>query len=234
MDKVSIIIPFYNCPYIDQAIQSALNQTYQYTEIIVVDDGSTKHLNKVKSFFKKIKYFKKANGGTASALNMGIRKATGTYFSWLSSDDVYKPNKVKMQLNFMKRKRATVSYTPVIHINSRNKPIRGPIGSSFPNKATMCENLLKACMINGCTVMMKMDVFSTVGLFDETLPYTHDYEMWLRVIQTYDFHYFNVPLVRYRIHEGMGSKKYKNIIQKEFQLVKQRHQKAINELITGQ
>ncbi|MGO4274414.1 glycosyltransferase family 2 protein, partial [Paenibacillus sp. TAF58] len=77
--KVSIIIPFYNCPYIDQAIASAIGQTYANVEIIVVDDGSTIHADKIGPFKDRVYYLGKANGGTASALNHGIRYASGEY-----------------------------------------------------------------------------------------------------------------------------------------------------------
>ncbi|WP_394514565.1 glycosyltransferase family A protein [Priestia aryabhattai] len=97
MTKVSIIIPFYNCSYIDQAIQSALNQTYQDIEIIVVNDGSSKFNEKITPYLDRILYIEKENGGTASALNLGIKNATGEYFAWLSSDDIFLP--IKYQSN---------------------------------------------------------------------------------------------------------------------------------------
>lgn len=103
MEKVSIIIPFYNCQYVEKAIESALNQTYQNIEVIVVDDGSTKYIERITPYLDSIHYIQKKNGGTASALNTGIRYATGEYFAWLSSDDLFKPDKISKQLKFMKR-----------------------------------------------------------------------------------------------------------------------------------
>ena len=67
--KVSIIIPFYNCPYVDQAIKSALDQTYENIEIVVIDDGSTNYTEKSMPFKDKIIYIRKENGGIATALD---------------------------------------------------------------------------------------------------------------------------------------------------------------------
>ena len=77
--KVTIVIPFYNDPYVREAVDSALLQTYENLEIIVVDDGSTSHSDKLDSYGERIYYLGKANGGTASALNYGFRYASGDY-----------------------------------------------------------------------------------------------------------------------------------------------------------
>lgn len=81
--KVSIVIPFYNCAYIEQAVHSAIHQTYPHIEVIVVDDGSTEHVERLQPFMDSIRYIRKENGGTATALNEGIKHATGDYFVWL-------------------------------------------------------------------------------------------------------------------------------------------------------
>ena len=85
---VSIIIPVYNgSNYLQEAIDSALAQTYPNCEILVINDGSCdegKTEAIALSYGDRIRYFKKENGGVASALNMGIRQMTGEYFSWLS------------------------------------------------------------------------------------------------------------------------------------------------------
>src|SRR4051812_38360727 len=109
--KVSIIIPFYNDPYIDQAVMSALYQTYPNIEIIVVDDGSTLHQHLLAPFQSRIHYLGKANGGTASALNYGMRMASGKYVAWLSSDDRFSPDKIARQVDYMERTNAQISHT---------------------------------------------------------------------------------------------------------------------------
>ena len=230
-DKISIIIPFYNCPYVDQAIESALNQTYNNVEIIVVNDGSTIYQEKIVPYIDKIIYIEKENGGTASALNVGIKNATGNYFTWLSSDDMFDSNKLVEQIQFMKSKDIMISYTPVIYIDSHSNPISEPIGVQYQDKLHFLKGLSKACTINGCTVMMKMEAFSEIGMFNEILPYTHDYDLWLRAIAKYEFHYLNKPLVLSRIHDGMGTKRYRDKINLEIKNVQKKHKDILNKLI---
>ena len=102
LPKVSIIIPVYNgANYMREAIDSALNQTYKNIEVIVVNDGSTDNGETeaiALEYGERIRYFKKRNGGVSSALNYGISKMTGEYFSWLSHDDVYSPEKIRHQI----------------------------------------------------------------------------------------------------------------------------------------
>ena len=105
--KVSILIPAYNgANYMREAIDSALAQTYKNSEVILVNDGSKDNGDTeaiARSYGDKIRYFHKENGGVASALNLGIRKMTGEYFSWLSHDDVYYPHKIETQINFLSK-----------------------------------------------------------------------------------------------------------------------------------
>jgi glycosyltransferase involved in cell wall biosynthesis len=224
MEKISIIIPFYNCQFIQQAIRSALNQSYENKEIIVVNDGSSSEYSSlVQPFIKEITYIAKTNGGTASALNTGIKHATGDYFCWLSSDDLYHHEKLTKQMQFMKKKNAKIGYSSFLMINKEGNPITGPIGRSFNHKQFK-SNLKSGCFINGCTVMMKMSVFKDIGYFDESLKYANDYDYWIRVAQKYKFQYMPQPLVYYRVHDTMGTKKYRKEIEKENKIVKKRHQ----------
>ncbi|MED1862808.1 glycosyltransferase family A protein [Fictibacillus nanhaiensis] len=231
MDKVTIIIPFYNCTYINQAIESALNQSYKNIEIIVVNDGSTIHNEKVSAYLTKIRYFEKKNGGTASALNMGIKHATGDYFAWLSSDDIFHPEKIEKQLHFMKTVRAEATYSNFYLINELSHIISSPQGVGYQTEADFLKRMSRGCVINGCTVMLKMDVFREFGLFDETLLYTQDYDYWLRILSRYNFVYYPEPLVNYRIHKNMGTKQHKLEIRKELVITTKKHRFKMNELI---
>ncbi|KRF18691.1 glycosyltransferase [Paenibacillus sp. Soil787] len=214
--KVSIVIPFYNCPYIEQAIVSALGQTYPNIEIIVVDDGSTQHADKIGPFLTRIHYLGKANGGTATALNHGIRMASGDYIAWLSSDDMFYPDKIEHQLNFMLTHHSSISYTAFDEIDAYNNVTNRNVGPRFSSQVDFIRSLISLDPINGCTVMMKKELLSIIGLFNESLPYTHDYDLWIRAVLGRVFvHFLDQPLTMYRWHGEMGTRKHWPAIQQE-------------------
>ena len=99
---VSIVIPVYNGGnFMREAIDSALAQTYENIEVIVVNDGSCDNGETdriARSYGDRIRYFLKENGGVSTALNIGIQNMRGEYFSWLSHDDAYHPGKIQQQI----------------------------------------------------------------------------------------------------------------------------------------
>ncbi|KWW22532.1 MULTISPECIES: glycosyltransferase [Peribacillus] len=231
MSKVSIIVPFYNCPYIEKALESLINQTYKNIEIIVVDDGSTLYSEKIEPFLDKILFIKKENGGTASALNTGIEHATGDYICWLSSDDIFYPEKTEIQLRLMERENAQFSYTSYYCIDENGEIITPVIGINPPTRLEFIKAMIKGNIINGCSVMIQKKVFEQIGVFDEALLYTHDYDLWLRIMQNYKFHFVPKPLLQYRIHTQMGTKKYAGSIKRENRFVVNRHHAKMKQLL---
>jgi glycosyltransferase involved in cell wall biosynthesis len=229
-EKVSIVIPFYNCKYVDRAITSALTQSYKNIEVIVVDDGSTIYVDKITPFLKDIIYIKKNNGGTATALNEGIKRASGDYFVWLSSDDELHPSKVALQLEFIKKNKATISYTNFIWINSLNRQISSPINTNL-DKISFYRSLKSGCPINGSTIMIKLDLFQNVGLFDESLIYAHDYDLWIRIVLKYEILFLDQPLTYYRVHRKMGTRKHLPEIENEALTIQNRYGQKLDELI---
>jgi teichuronic acid biosynthesis glycosyltransferase TuaG len=222
--KVSIIIPFYNCSYIDQAVKSALNQTYPNVEVIVVNDGSTKYTEKLRPYLNRIKYIQKANGGTATALNAGIDAATGDYFAWLSADDLFLPHKTEDQLAFMQAGKVQASYTGFRFMNADGAVTSDMRYPSMSWKG-MIDTLSTTCPINGCTVMAEMDLIRKAGKFDESLLYTHDYDMWCKLSLHTHIRYLNKLTVQYRVHDNMGTKKYFDKLQIETEQVQKRYKK---------
>jgi len=217
--KVSIIIPVYNgSNYLREAIDSALAQTYKNIEVIVVNDGS-KDGGKVeaiaKSYGDRIRYFYQDNGGVASALNFGIRKMTGDYFSWLSHDDIYYPLKIEVQINFLeKNKTDVILYSDFEYINSDSKFIRSKlIGNVEPRK--FVYTLITSYPINGCTTLIPKTCFDIVGVFNENLMTTQDYELWFRMSKKYRFIHINNILIKSRLHHEQGTIALNDIVLKE-------------------
>ncbi|MEJ3719490.1 glycosyltransferase [Paenibacillus polymyxa] len=232
--SVTIVIPFYNCRYVDQALQSALEQTYGPLEIIVVDDGSTTHTEMLHPYRKYIYYLGKLNGGTASALNHGIRHANGEYIAWLSSDDTFHKDKINNQVSFMLDQGAHISHTNFNLINEYSQITRYQAGPVLPSIQEFYRFFLKGNPVNGCTVMFKKELFTEIGLFNELLTYTHDLDMWYRVILAgYEFPFLNEVLVNYRWHDEMGTNKHRHVIEQEYLITQARYRTSLTELLNG-
>ncbi|WP_379130612.1 glycosyltransferase family 2 protein [Paenibacillus sp. sgz500958] len=232
--KVSIVIPFHNDPYIEQALQSALAQSLKPHEIIVVDDGSTSHGERIIPYLPYIHYLGKGNGGTASALNHGIRHATGDYVAWLSSDDMFYRDKLNNQAIFMQQNGLLITYTNFNYINGLSQLTELNASVVFTNPLEFLRCFLNANPINGCTVMFRRDIFGAIGLFDEGLPFTHDFDLWYRaILNGYLPVMLNQSLTAYRRHDGMGTLKHYNQIMAEAAATSARYNAPLQALITS-
>jgi glycosyltransferase involved in cell wall biosynthesis len=208
---VSIVIPVYNgSNYLRNAIDSALAQTYKKVEVLVVNDGSSDdgvtELIAL-SYGNRIRYFSKENGGVASALNMGIAEMRGGYFSWLSHDDEYYPEKVAAQVEYLGElgEPEAILYSDFELIDASSRSLGVSIlpdiaPGDFRLWITM-ENRL-----HGCTLFVPRDCFDRCGRFDIGLRTTQDYMLWFKMAERYSF--FRVPkvLVRGRIHGEQGTR----------------------------
>ncbi len=215
--KVSIIIPVYNgSNYLKEAIDSALSQTYKNIEILVVNDGSNdrgKTEKICKSYGEKIKYFFKENGGVSSALNLAIEKMKGEYFSWLSHDDVYYPEKVEKQIEILSNLPdidKKILFCDFEQIDEKSKSINlvkfdHEILIKKPEYA-----LLRGCL-NGITLLIPKVAFQKHGNFDEKFRCTQDYDMWRRLSKSYLFHHCPFILTKTRVHGKQDSKKHPKV-----------------------
>ena len=212
--KVSIIIPVYNgVNYMCQAIESALLQTYGNIEVIVVNDGSTDGGATAQTAFiyrDKIRYFSKPNGGVATALNLGIEKMEGEYFSWLSHDDMYSPTKIEEEVRCLAKQSdpATLIAEGYQVVNSAGEYMYTVNIHSLYDKGRLANPLfvLMRGGINGCAMLIHKSHFERVGVFDPALPTTQDYDLWFRMFRGQAFCYMKTANVLSRSHEEQGSK----------------------------
>jgi glycosyltransferase involved in cell wall biosynthesis len=208
--KVSIIIPVYNgSDYLREAIDSALAQTYRNIEVIVVNDGSTddgKTEAIALSYGERIRYLRKENGGVASALNLGIREMTGDYFSWLSHDDLYYPDKTAVQVDSLRQTGGdTILFGDYDLIDQDSRPA-GVLRVRQTAPGTIYYALIMEGAVNGCTVLVPRRCFAAVGEFDEQLRTTQDFDMWFRLARKHEFRHIANPLIKSRIHPVQGSR----------------------------
>lgn len=221
---VSVIIPFYNCQYVQEAIESALKQSYENIEIIVVNDGSTRHAELVNPYKDRVVYVEKPNGGVATALNLGLKIARGSYIAWLSSDDRFDEKKIELQLSYMMTRRAHICFTNYHIMNNQSQIIQENIISEhFKSPLHVLQTMINANPINGCTVMMSRNLVKRVGFFNQALKYTQDYDYWVRAAIKYPLYYLPATLTAYRFHDQMGSILYHKEQIREFASLKEKY-----------
>lgn len=193
---VSVIIPTYNRGWIiKEAVDSVLSQDFLGFEIIVVDDGSTDNTQDILSAYKNdIKVLKHNNQGVSAARNRGIALASGRFIAFLDSDDRWMPNKLSMQVDFFNtNKDALICQTEEIWI--RNNVRVNPKKRHKKLSGMIFEQSLCLCMVSPSAVMIKSELFETVGLFDESLPACEDYDLWLRISSEYPVYLIDTPLI---------------------------------------
>ena len=196
-DLVSVIMPSYNtAPYIKETIQSVLDQTYTNWELIIVDDCSTDNTEEVLATINdsRIRYFKnEKNSGAAVSRNKALREAKGQWIAFLDSDDLWMPEKLEKQINFMKKNGYSFSYTNYEEIDVD--------GNRTGIKITGPKRITKTGMFNYCwpgclTVMFDAN---KVGLIQiEDIKKNNDYAMWLKVCQKADCYLLDEYLAQYR------------------------------------
>lgn len=207
---VSIVIPVYNgANYLREAIDSALGQTYPNVEVIVVNDGSTdggRTTDIARSFGDRIRYMEKANGGVATALNLGIREMRGELVSWLSHDDLYYPEKLSRQVATLRaiEDDKTILYCKYDIIDHRSRIVgRSEIDYFALNNQVLS---IVGTFVNGCSLLIPRTAFDAAGLFNESLKNTQDNELWLRMaMKGWLFRYVPDVLLKSRQHSEQGT-----------------------------
>lgn len=208
---VSLAIPVFNgANYMRFAIDSALAQTYPNVEIIIVNDGSCdsgKTEEIALSYGNQVRYFYKNNGGVASALNLALQKSKGEYFCWLSHDDIYLPEKISKEVEFMRTLPVSGAVVFCRHglIDENGESLDDlPPPPQF-NPDTAAYQLLLFQWLHCCTILAPRTMFLEMGGFREDLPTTQDYDILMKMGLRYPF--FEVPevLLLSRSHSEQGS-----------------------------
>ena len=204
---VSIIIPCYNSEKtIRKTINSIINQSYNEWEALITDDCSNDNtwniISKYAKLDKRIKIFRlKKNSGAGIARNNSIKSATGRYIAFCDSDDIWNPNKLELQLSFLKKN--DLSFTcSGYEIIDENDIVKGKF---IPPKTISYDSLLKTCDIGCLTVIYDT---KKIGKFLMSHIRTRqDYELWLRMFKKIkSSKTITQPLAKYRISKDSVSR----------------------------
>jgi glycosyltransferase involved in cell wall biosynthesis len=222
---VTIVIPVYNgSNYLHESIQSALAQTYQPIEIIVVNDGSNdvgKTEAIAQSYGDKIRYFTKENGGVGSALNLAIREMKGAFFSWLSHDDLYLPHKIETQIKHLH----SLSDQNVVLYSDFSLFSDHPDDGQIVKVPSMIKgraryHIMMDSFVHGCSLLIPKAVFDRVGVFDERLRMTQDYDLWFRIAKHVHFEHCSHVLVQGRCHQDQTTHRLPHLAESECNALK--------------
>lgn len=200
---VSIITPTYNCArFIAETIESVLAQTYSDWEMIIVDDCSNDNTKEVVEKYQerdsRIQYHcLEINSGAAVARNLALSLAKGKWIAFLDSDDLWQPEKLSKQIQFMEKNGYAFSYHEYVEIDEDSKPI----GVYVSGKKHVGKFDMFACCWPGClSVMYDAEKIGLVQI--ENVKKNNDTALWLKAIKKADCHLLKENLALYRRRKG--------------------------------
>jgi teichuronic acid biosynthesis glycosyltransferase TuaG len=214
--SVSVIMPAYNAEkYLEESIQSVINQTFKNWELIVIDDGSTDRTSAiVKEQAKldhRISYYHQQNGKQGRARNYGISKSKGKYIAFLDADDVWFSDKLDQQLLSIQKESVELIFSDAIVFNNSNeidfsRTLKSYKGFCSPENGI--DLFLEKNQIPILTVLITKNALEKVNFFTEKLEIQNleDYHLWLKLLFSgISFFGADAALAGYREHEASVS-----------------------------
>ena len=230
--KVSIIIPTYNRAHvIARSIESALHQTHQDIEILIIDDGSTDGtFDVVKQFFRhaQVRYLRhELNKGHQAARNTGIKNAGGDYVAFLDSDDTWFPQKIERQLDAISKKGAdcvVLTGMWIIENGLKTKFLRKYNGYVYP------ELLADYGTAHGC-MLVPRDWFRQIGFLDESITAFADWDLGISLSKLFEFLTIDEMCVNYYQDDPQSLQKNKLTQARDYSRIVEKHQNDMLQFI---
>lgn len=204
MPKISIIMPVHNCAdYINQAIESILNQTFSDFELQILDDGSTDNTFNIARGYRdsRVSVRSLCRVGIVKALNLGLRASQGEYIARHDGDDFSHPKRFELQIGHLEGDNHSVVGSAMLLVDKEGFPFEIMRYPTHP----VIGDLMKSCCVAHPTVMFKREVYEKIGGYDEDFNQNccEDYDFWLRAIE--HFRIYNSPRVLYTKREHSKS-----------------------------
>ncbi len=183
--------------FIQKSIESVIKQTYSDWELIIVDDFSTDNTEDVVKPFlvdRRIRYLiNERNSGAAVSRNRALREAKGKWIAFLDSDDLWMPEKLEKQIQFMESNNYHFSYTNYSEIDISGK--KTGVTVTGPKRITR-TGMYNYCWPGCLTVMYDAENIGLIQIAD--IKKNNDYAMWLKICRKADCYLLNEELALYR------------------------------------
>jgi glycosyltransferase involved in cell wall biosynthesis len=204
-DLVSVVIPTYNYGrFVGGAVESALCQTWRGgVEVIVVDDGSGDDTRRrLEPYLDRIRYLHQENRGPSAARNTGIRAARGEWVALLDADDRWHPEKTQVELEAAAR----AGGCDFIGAPRCRKPMPERLPRDVEIRRLGVEDFLRGNPVTPSSTIVRRVCFDRVGVFDESLRFAEDRDMWLRLVVHYPALQVKSPCCVHREHPEQASR----------------------------
>jgi glycosyltransferase involved in cell wall biosynthesis len=204
MAKIAVIIPCYNAEnFIERTLDSIYAQSYTDYQVYAVDDnssdGTAEILEGNRHRLKVLCHPGKVNKGASESINLAILNSDSEYVALCDSDDIWYENKLKEQLEFLETNRETaLVYSNGYVIDEHDRVLYELLPKLHREKESPHELMLDNYIRTPSSVMIRRDVFKSVGLFNGTLRVSHDHDMWLRICEKHKIGYLNAVHLGYR------------------------------------
>ncbi len=221
MPEVSIITPCYNSSkFLEETIQSVLNQSFTDWEWLITDDCSTDHSVEMiqgNNDSRIVLTIATQNGGAGNARNLSLKKATGKYITFLDADDYWEPNFLEEMISFMKKEKTELAYSNYARCDENLHP---KIADFQANKEVTFDNLLKTCRLS-----LLSSMYNSERVGKEFFPAgskREDHVMWLNLLKKIPIGKpLNKTMAKYRMHESSISRKKTNIMKDQYLVYKE-------------
>ncbi|MBA2369009.1 MAG: glycosyltransferase [Candidatus Protochlamydia sp.] len=203
---VSVIIPAFNqAPFLAEALESVLQQSYSHIEILLIDDGSTDGSPAIALTYAqkdpRLHYIRQENKGPAAARNLGITKSSGAYLCLLDGDDRMAPERIALQLKaFQDDPSIDIVFTALGIIDQEGNSLGIMRSLDYAYENFLPHLFFRNVIPGPSTIMAKKHCF-VQNPYDETFIHAEDYELMVRLAHLYHFKYLNLPLTDYRRHK---------------------------------
>ncbi|MFL9484389.1 glycosyltransferase family 2 protein [Chitinophagaceae bacterium LWZ2-11] len=201
--SISVLMPAYNAgPYIAEAIDSVLNQTFPNFELVIINDGSTDNTEEVIRSFndERIILINQKNTGVAEALNTGLKFAKGKYIARFDSDDVCLPQRLEKQLAYLENNPAyVITGSDAIYISEQGDYL---CNFSCPehSDAAIKQKLYSICPFTHSAVMYRKEAVIHCGGYSALAHNMEDYLLWVQLSKLGKFYNYPTPLLKVRFN----------------------------------